>query len=231
MMPTAAEILYGAPSAPAAVPAPAPAPAPTPAPIAAIPPAQAPAAAPVPTQAPAPAPSTSSTDATAPAPAADIAGLTADMIKSGVPADVLKARSDPARRMYGDTLVDALPDDEFHVEGVAADAQAALAAETRAIANDMNLQPADVDLVRTALRSVQAEPPTDEARIAGRESAVEMLNRTYGDQATEVVNLARRFLQADPRRAALLAPAGDDPKVIARVVELALQARRSGRLR
>jgi len=203
------DALYRSPPPP-----PAAAPVQAPPPVAAIPPAQAPVTAP------------------ADAPAADVTGLTPEIIKAGIPADVLKARSsDPARRLYADTLVDALPDDEFQVEGVAPDAQIALASETRALAQDMSMQPADIDLVRTALRSVQAEPPTDEARVANRESAVEMLNRTYGDQATEVVNLARRFLQDDPRRAALLAPAGDDPKVIARVVELALQARRAGRLR
>jgi len=210
------EALYGSPPPP-----PAAAPVQAPAPVAAIAPDDASAVAPAPSPAPAP------TDA----PTADITGLTPEIIKAGIPADVLKARSNPARLMYADTLVDALPDTEFQVEGMEPEAQTALAGEIRAIAGDMSFQPADVDLVRTALRSVKAEPLSDEARITNRESAVDMLNRKYGDQATEVANLARRFLQADPRRQALLAPAGDDPKVIARIVELALQARRAGRLR
>jgi hypothetical protein len=157
--------------------------------------------------------------------------ITADMIKAAVPKAIQAEREAPARRLYADTLDDALPDDEFDVDSVPADARGALAAETRAIAQDVGFNAADIGVVRDALRAERASPMDEATRIANREIIVTALNERYGDDALAMANLARRYVQQDARRGALLQGAGDAPAVVLRVVELALQARRAGRLR
>ncbi len=228
-----ASILYPDSAAPPPAPAPAPAasPAPSPAAIAAPPPAPAPApavqataASPSPTPAPAPA------DSPAPAAPSDAPALTADAIAASVPEDIRQQRAEATRRLYGtdDALAEALPDDEFATDGLAPEVQVAMAHEIRAIAGDIGLNVDDVDAIRSVIRDT---PPSDEQRVANREQIVDSLNARYGDGAYQAWIDARKFVALDPRRAALLAPAGDDPKTVLRLVELAQAAKRAGRLR
>ena len=225
-----ADSLYGAPPAPPSQPAsatsappPAPpvSPSPVPAPVGAAPSPVSPPATASPSEAP-------SGEAAQAAPS-----LTADAIAAGVPAEIRQQRADAARKLYGGDaeLAKVMPDEMFKEAGVAPDVQAALAAEVRAIAGDLGLVPADVGGIRTALAAERANPASDERRVANREQIIDAMNRQYGQGAKQAWLDARNFLAQDPRRAAFLAPVGDDPKTALRIVELAQRAKKAGRLR
>ena len=239
---TAADRLYApaAETVQAAKPTPTPVaakPAPTPAPVAAKP-APAPAQPAETTATPAPAAAepaaddtnTSTEGAADDAPAVEI---TVDAIKAAIPKEVLKAReADGARKLFGNAaeLAEVLPDSAFEGDGISSEVAAVLGGEVRAMAGDMGLDIVDVDQFRGALAEVRESPPTDEQRVANREQIVAALNEAYGEQAYRAWLDARAYVAVDPRRAALLAPIGDSPEVVLRVVELARQARRDGKL-
>ena len=147
-----------------------------------------------------------------------------------MPEDIRQQRAEASRRLYGtdSALAEALPDDEFATDSLAPEVQVAMAREIRAIAGDIGLNVEDVDAIRSVIRDT---PPSDEQRVANREQIVDSLNARYGDGAYQAWIDARKFVALDPRRAALLAPAGDDPKTVLRLVELAQAAKLAGRLR
>lgn len=82
-------------------------------------------------------------------------------------------------------------------------------------------------------RSTRNERPSDEQRIAWRKEALKRAHGEYGEQAESMLNDARRFVAADPKRAAMVARngVGDHPDMVLTLIELARRARRDGRLR
>lgn len=152
-----------------------------------------------------------------------------EAIEKAIPDTVKEQRADPARMLFNDAQTifkEAIPADAFNVEGLDTDMQTALVEEVREMAADIGLEAQDIPDIAAAL----ANPPTTEAEIiSSRESAVELLNREYGPKAAAALNLARAFMRADPRRAAMLAPAGDNPQVVLKICRLAQQARAAGK--
>ena len=217
-----ADRLYGGTAPPASqAPAPAPALAPTsapapvagsPTPPAAVPPAAAAAMAPAAAPA-APAPTPAST-------------VTPDVVAGSVPEEVRQLRAEASRKLYGGevALEKVLPDKLFAGDGVDAAAQVAVAKEVRAMAADLGMNSDDVALIQGAYAQATATPPTEEQRVANREQITDALNAKYGQGARQAWLDARKFVALDPRSAAMLAPVGDDPTTVLRVVQLAQSA-------
>jgi len=157
----------------------------------------------------------------------DTETATPEQVVYDIPDNIKELRRDPARLLNGDAGVafkssirdTAMDDPRF--------APAGSPGELREMAADMALTTKDIPLFDKALGNV---PTTPELVIAQRESAVAMLNRTYGVQATEVLNLARQYIAQDPRRAMIMQHVGDSPDIVMRVVELARRARINGTL-
>nr|WP_311530857.1 hypothetical protein [uncultured Ralstonia sp.] len=196
-------------------------PAPTPAPVAAPTPAPAPAAT---HEAEEPAPNTDDTQSVA---------ITAEAIAAAVPQTIREARdADQLRKLYSPQTEHSgsIPDNAFVTESINANTSKAIAVELREMAGDMGARAADVQAITSAMRDASAAPLTDEQRTEAREQAVQMLNAEFNDQARQALIDARKFVAADPRRAALLEKVGDDPRVVLTVARLARAAKARGQL-
>ncbi|ARU22977.1 XRE family transcriptional regulator [Ralstonia solanacearum] len=201
--------------------------------------AQAPRAAPAPTPAPvaAPAPAATATqEAEEPAINTDDAQpavITAEAIAAAVPDAIREAReNDQLRKLYSPQTEhsSSIPDNAFLTESIDATTSKAIAVELREMAGDMGARAADVQTLTSAMRDATANPLTDDQRIEAREKAVQMLNAEFNDQARQALIDARKFVAADPRRAALLEKVGDDPRVVLTVARLARAAKARGQL-
>lgn len=201
--------------------------------------AQAPRAAPAPTPAPvaAPAPAATATqEAEEPAINTDDAQpavITAEAIAAAVPDAIREAReNDQLRKLYSPQTEhsSSIPDNAFVTESIDATTSKAIAVELREMAGDMGARAADVQTLTSAMRDATANPLTDDQRIEAREKAVQMLNAEFNDQARQALIDARKFVAADPRRAALLEKVGDDPRVVLTVARLARAAKARGQL-
>jgi len=194
-------------------------PAPTPAPVAA--PAPAPAAT---QEADELTPNTDDTQSTA---------ITAESIAAAVPDAIREVReNDQLRKLYSPQTEhgSSIPDNAFVTESIDATTSKAIAVELREMAGDMGARAADVQTLTSAMRDATATPLSDEQRIEAREKAVQMLNAEFNDQARQALIDARKFVAADPRRAALLEKVGDDPRVVLTVARLARAAKARGQL-
>lgn len=82
-------------------------------------------------------------------------------------------------------------------------------------------------------RSTRNEPPNNEQRIAWRKESIKRAHAEFGEQAESMLNDARRFVAADPKRAAMVARngVGDHPDMVLAVVEMARRAKRDGRFK
>lgn len=199
------------------------------------PPVSTPAPTPAAVAAPAPAP-TATQEADEPAPNTDDAqpaAITAEAIAAAVPDAIREAReNDQLRKLYSPQTEhsSSIPDNAFVTESIDATTSKAIAVELREMAGDMGARAADVQTLTTAMREATANPLTDEQRIEAREQAVQMLNAEFNDHARQALIDARKFVAADPRRAALLEKVGDDPRVVLTVARLARAAKARGQL-
>lgn len=148
--------------------------------------------------------------------------VTLENLQAGMPVEIAEERA--SRQGIAPELAAALPVELFVDEDVGLDAELAqtIAVEMQSLAADAGMTAADVHLIADAIAS---QPFTEDDRIAGRESAVTQLNARYGRGARQALLDARAFVGADPRRAALLQHAGDNPGVVLRVTELAAAAK------
>lgn len=153
--------------------------------------------------------------------------ITPEAVRAAIPPEILEQRKTNERVLYGAQaeFAKSIPDSDFRsLEPLAREA---VAGELREMAADLGLVPADIPDLTKALNN---PPMTEEARISAREQAVALLNQNFGHGAYQAWLDARRFVAADPRRAAILERAGDDPKTVLRIAKLAQQAKVAGRL-
>lgn len=124
--------------------------------------------------------------------------------------------TDPARLMYSPQVQyrDVLPDSAFPTSEDAAAA--------RELVADIGFSLKDIPMLKAAMKMEL----TPDQRAASRAKAEEMLSRQFGEDADQVLADTRAWIAADPKRVALFnTPAGDDPKVVMRMVELARAAK------
>lgn len=156
-----------------------------------------------------------------------------------IPADILAERqADKDRAMFSpkETFREVLPgsmwDEDPDAENIPEHVRVAVIGEMREIVADMGMDTADVKTLRDLGATFKAEP-SEEQIIAWREEAVDHLNRTYGNQATQALRDAQAFIAQDQRRGKWLElnNRGDHPKVIEVFAKLGRKARLAGKLK
>lgn len=162
----------------------------------------------------------------------------APKVEIDIPSDILEERkADKDRAMFSpqETFREVLPDNMWdsdpEAENIPEHVRVAVIGEMREIVADMGMDTADVKTLRDLGSTFKAEPNEDQV-IAWREQAVDHLNRTYGNQATQVLRDAQAFIAQDPRRGKWLElnNRGDHPKVIEVFAKLGRKARLAGKL-
>lgn len=157
-------------------------------------------------------------------------------LEAGTPEEVKALRdADPARRLYSaqETYKGELSAEVFDSvegEGITPEVRQQAAATWREIAADIELSPVEV---RELIPVFQAPPPAPEVQEANRAASFKWLNEAHGDQAGFALAAAQALVARDPRVAALLdhSGAGDDVRVVKKVVAAALKAVASGKLK
>lgn len=166
----------------------------------------------------------------------DIAKLSPEEVAANVPEEVAAARAaDEGRKLYSPqtTFAEAVPDtlaDALTTAGLPAETAAAVVAEVREIAADLNLSADDVKTIGAALERAPTQPLT-RAQLGERwDATVDALNREFGQGAKSAFDNMQRFLAADPRRMQMLAPVGTDPDTVLRLARAASRARAAGKI-
>lgn len=156
-----------------------------------------------------------------------------------IPADILAERqADKERTMFSpqetfrETLPDTLWDSDPAAESLPEHARVAVIGEMREMAADLGMGADDVKTLRD-LSGAFVDTPSEEQVLSWREQAVEHLNRTFGNQATQALRDAQAFVALDPRRVKMLEMnhRGDHPKVIEVFAKLGRKARLAGKLK
>lgn len=153
----------------------------------------------------------------------------------GAPPEVLALReADSARRMFNaqSTYKNDLSVADFESvegEGITPEVREQAAATYREIAADLELPAIEV---RELAGIFKAPRPSEEAQAANRSAAVKWLTDQHGDRAGFALEAARALIARDPRTAALLdhSGAGDDVRVVQKIVGSALRQLASGKL-
>lgn len=157
-------------------------------------------------------------------------------VDSNAPAEVQALReADPNRRMYSaqDTYKTDLPLSLFEkIEGddITPEAREHAAGVWREVAADLELAPADL---RELVPVFQAERPSEEVQASNRSASLQWLVAEHGDRAGFALEAAQALVARDPRVAALLdhSGAGDDVRVVKKIVAAALRQVASGKLK
>ncbi len=98
--------------------------------------------------------------------------------------------------------------------------------EFKAMAVDLAASNEDVQMITSLAKANLITPPSPEQMATDRRASVEMLRTTYGARWQSVLADAQAMVQRDPRLGGFLnsAQLGDDPRVVARLCELAQDA-------
>lgn len=148
-----------------------------------------------------------------------------DAIQKNVPEAVLEDRARRGRDLYDavpDSIQRSIPADEFNnlPEPIAK----AVVHEVREMAVDAGIDGDGLTVLRAALAESRATPMTDEQRLQSREACVQAFNDAFRGQAKAVWAQTRAWVAQDPRRAAILAQVGDNPRVALMAASLAMKA-------
>lgn len=92
----------------------------------------------------------------------------------------------------------------------------------------MGISAADLPVV---IKAINKPAQNDAERTAMQAKAMQLLAREFGaDDAQQALDDAKAYLKADPRRAALLARAGDDAATVLLIAQRARAAKAAGRI-
>lgn len=156
-----------------------------------------------------------------------------------IPANILAERQvDEDRAMFSpqetfrEVLPDTMWDEDPEAENIPEHVRVAVIGELRECVADLGMDTSDVKTLRD-LGATSKEEPSEDQIIAWREEAVDHLNRTFGNQATQALRDAQAFIAQDPRRVKWLElnNRGDHPKVIEVFAKLGRKARLAGKLK
>jgi hypothetical protein len=141
-----------------------------------------------------------------------------------------------AERAVPDNLFDEVVGQTVEVDGHQIQLSEEFAREAvvglRVMAADLALSSADVATVGEALEFAQSIHGDEQKTLAARESAVELLNAQYGDEAMLAARAARAYVAKNPKLGELLdrTGAGDAPQVIALIARRAVALHKAGKL-
>lgn len=154
------------------------------------------------------------------------------------PAILAERQTDKDRAMFSpqqafkEVLPDSLWDEDPEAENIPEHVRVAVIGELRECVADLGMDTSDVKTLRELGATFKEEPSEDQV-IAWREEAVDHLNRTFGNQATQALRDAQAFIAQDSRRVKWLElnNRGDHPKVIEVFAKLGRKARLAGKLK
>ena len=154
---------------------------------------------------------------------------------AALPADVTALRASEDNQLYSRIAgYDGVPL-EAALDNIDASAEvkAASALEYRHMAADAGASADQASQVLATIQGFINTPPTLEQGAQMQSGAAELLTAKYGDEAQAMLDLAKRMVARDPRVHALLGRtgAGNDPRTVMTVVELAIKQRTEGRLK
>lgn len=114
-----------------------------------------------------------------------------------------------------------------------AELTAAMAAEFREMSADLGASPADLSEFMTLAGQMHATPPDEKTIARWHDTIGNQLRATYGDEAPQMLDLARQLAQRDPRVARMLdhTGLGNHPDVVMKFARLALSEKLAGRLK
>lgn len=104
-------------------------------------------------------------------------------------------------------------------------------AEVRELFMDNDLTPPEAHQVLTLFKEVPTRPDSDTSKAWAKDAHAQ-LQEQYGDEASAMLDLARKFIARDPRTVALLEQTGlgDHPEMVRLAVEAARRARARGQI-
>ncbi|TDY25755.1 hypothetical protein B0G81_6238 [Paraburkholderia sp. BL6665CI2N2] len=149
-----------------------------------------------------------------------------------LPDAIRELRDDPLRRMFSPQGTYASVQLEESMKDVALDPaiKTAAATEFREIFADLGASPQDAhELVATASRFT-AEPMTTERDASNTNTAIELLNQHFGNDAKSALADAQQMIARDPRLSRMLDQSrlGNDPQTVLKIAQLARSAKMRG---
>lgn len=152
-----------------------------------------------------------------------------------VPPEIQDLRGLPERRMFDAQsmlrdVVQELTDEQCEAEGIDPAVARQATAEVREVAADLDLGALDVRALRTRVETLRSTPVET---ITQRESAVEALNREFGNGAKQALRDARALVARDGRVGKLVEAMGlgDDAETIVMLAKKARSQRVAGKLK
>lgn len=152
-----------------------------------------------------------------------------------LPPEIQDLRGLPERRMFDAQsmlrdVVQELTDEQCEAEGIDPAVARQATAEVREVAADLDLGALDVRALRTRVETLRSTPVET---ITQRESAVEALNREFGNGAKQALRDARALVARDGRVGKLVEAMGlgDDAETIVMLAKKARSQRVAGKLK
>lgn len=149
-----------------------------------------------------------------------------------VPESIRELRDDPLRRMFSPQTTFAsvgLEEAMKHLP-MGAETRAAEAAEWREIFEDVQASPQDARELVDAARRFDAEPMTPQRDMANVNSAIDLMNREFGNDAAKALADAQAMVKRDPRLVKILEQSrlGNDPTTVVKLARLARSQKQRG---
>jgi hypothetical protein len=109
----------------------------------------------------------------------------------------------------------------------------AVATEYRHMAADVGANADQAGQILASVQTLTLNPPTPEQAAQMQGEAAELVVAQYGEDAGKMLDLAKRMVARDPRLQGILdrSGAGNHPRTVMTLIELAVQQRSRGRLK
>jgi hypothetical protein len=168
------------------------------------------------------------------APQLGVADLTPERVLQSVPSEIIENRANDDERLMYDpqiTYAEVIPDTLFdRFADLPPETSLAIVGELREMAADMHLTASDVQEIADAGERAMYQQALTQQQLAERwDECTEALNKEFGMGAAQAFQDMQIFTAADPRRAAILAPVGNDPRVVLAVARAAHRAKLAGK--
>jgi hypothetical protein len=172
-------------------------------------------------------------------PAPDAQASQEEALRPEVPDNVKALRDGQVeRKVYSPqkTFADAITEDVFNAPEITPEVRAVATAEIREMFADAGLNAQEAKEFVTLAKQLAAEPPSPERELEMQQEAVQrVIDANGGDReaARADLELARKLVARDPRVGRLLdiTRLGNDPRVIATLIQKARAERIAGRLK
>ena len=156
-------------------------------------------------------------------------------LKVTVPPEVAALRAAEETGLYSRTSgLDSVPFEAvLSGTGLPSEVQAVVATEYRHMAADIGASSDEASQILATVQGMVSTPPTPEQSARMQGEAAALVVAKYGDEATQVLDITKKMIARDPRLAQVLnaSGAGNDPRTVMTLVELAVRQRAAGHLK